>query len=161
DGLGWSDLGAPAAYDTSYSLEIRLNGSNLEYLINDAVVGSFDSDGSAYFADVMLQGYNFNDNTLGTSYDASANNTYDIIWDNVSTGSVSGNVVTNTTTDDSFCSIQGAINDVTTLAGHTLEIGAGSYSEQVLVNKALTIRGNDTTMPVINYLGTATGKPAL
>jgi hypothetical protein len=137
----WIELGPPAAYNISYTLEIRLNGPNLQYLINGTVVQTLDSDGSVQLGNVMLQAYNFNDNTLGASYDASGDNTYDAIWDNMITTGTGGNVVTNTTTSETFCSIQAAIDAASTLSGHVISVGAGTYNESVIVNKSLTILG--------------------
>jgi hypothetical protein len=69
--------------------------------------------------------------------------------------------VTNTTTLKNFCTIQSAVSDATTLAGHTLEVQPGNYNEQVLVNKGVTIKGVGATKPVVNFTGTATGKKTL
>jgi hypothetical protein len=40
-----------------------------------------------------------------------------------------------------FATLTAAINDAGTLPGHTLQVAAGTYEEQVVVNKALTITG--------------------
>ncbi|MCC6752714.1 MAG: HYR domain-containing protein, partial [Saprospiraceae bacterium] len=56
-------------------------------------------------------------------------------------GCSSGNLVTNTNTGEFFCTIQDAIDDAETLDGHTLDVSAGTYAEDVLVDKELTIRG--------------------
>lgn len=57
-------------------------------------------------------------------------------------GSVTGNgFVTNTTTGKSFCSIQDAINDATTMAGQTLTVTAGTFNEDVDITKQLTLQG--------------------
>lgn len=49
--------------------------------------------------------------------------------------------VTNTNTGETFCSIQSAINDANTLNGHTISVAAGTYAENVTVNKSLTLNG--------------------
>ena len=70
--------------------------------------------------------------------------------------------VKNTTTLREYCTIQAAINDAATLATHTLEVDAALYSasEQVLVNKEVIIKGVNGK-PIVKFLGTVTGKPAL
>ena len=49
--------------------------------------------------------------------------------------------VTNTNTGEKFCSIQSAIDDANTLNGHTISVVAGTFAENVVVNKSLTING--------------------
>lgn len=49
--------------------------------------------------------------------------------------------VVNTNTGIGFCTIQSAIADSTTLAGHTLTVAAGTYAEDVVVSKPLTLLG--------------------
>ncbi|MBK9109243.1 MAG: HYR domain-containing protein [Saprospiraceae bacterium] len=58
----------------------------------------------------------------------------------------SNNLVTNTTTLETFCSIQEAIDDPQTLNGHTLMVGAGTYVENIIVNKQLTINGPNSNI---------------
>ena len=49
--------------------------------------------------------------------------------------------VINQDTAKTFCTLQSAIDDPTTLAGHTVVAGPRTYAENVLVGKALTLRG--------------------
>ncbi|MDX2199390.1 MAG: hypothetical protein SF069_10530 [Phycisphaerae bacterium] len=48
--------------------------------------------------------------------------------------------VTNLNTSEPFATIQAAINDSDTLAGHTIEVSNGTYNENVLINKNITLR---------------------
>ncbi len=52
-----------------------------------------------------------------------------------------GPTVTNTNTSATFCSIQAAIDAPATLNGHTLVVSAGTYAENITINKDLTING--------------------
>ena len=58
-----------------------------------------------------------------------------------------------------YTSIQAAINAAST--GNVIEVCSGTYSEQVLVNKEVTVKGTGATKPIINFTGTVTGKPTL
>ena len=49
--------------------------------------------------------------------------------------------VRNINTREIFATIQAAINDIDTVAGHIIEVGAGTWSELVTVNRAVTLRG--------------------
>lgn len=76
-------------------------------------------------------------------------NAVSAITDNYRNIGVGTGLVTNTNTSESFCSIQSAINDAQTLAGHTLSLGALTYVEDVSVTKGVTIQGsgyNSTTV---------------
>ena len=72
-----------------------------------------------------------------------------------------GGVVTNTNTGKSYCSIQAAIDDPLTLNGHTITVSAGTYNEQVLVNKSVTIKNAGAPQPTVDYTGVVSGKPTL
>ena len=76
------------------------------------------------------------------------------------TGCPGGNIVTNTNTGEVFCTIQDAIDDAQTLNGHAITVGVGTYNEQVIVNKSVSITGVGG-QPIVNFTGTPTGKPAL
>ncbi|MBK8564253.1 MAG: right-handed parallel beta-helix repeat-containing protein [Saprospiraceae bacterium] len=57
-------------------------------------------------------------------------------------GTVAGvGYVTNGITLERFCTIQSAIDDASTLAGHTLAATAATYNEDVIVSKAVTLQG--------------------
>ncbi len=160
NGSAWIELGAPSGgYDKWYTLEFRINGTNIEYLIDGAVVATVAGGGSVYFGNIIMQAYNFNDNTLGASYDPGPNNSYDAFWDNLITTGTGGKVVTNLNTGLKYCTIQSAINDPLTLSGHVIEAAPGTYNENVTINKAdLTLRSSDgkavTTIVGTTGLGT-------
>ena len=58
--------------------------------------------------------------------------------------------VRNIDTDEYFNEIQEAIDDSDTLNGHTIEVSAGTYSENVFVNKQLTLVGEDRNTTTID-----------
>ncbi len=73
---------------------------------------------------------------------------------NSCSGCLGGLLVTNTNTGLPYCSIQAAIDDPLTLAGHTITVGAGTYLEDVLINKAnLTILGAGIDQSIIDHSG--------
>ena len=52
-----------------------------------------------------------------------------------------GGMVTNVNTSETFCSIQAAIDAPNTVDGNTIQVSAGTYAEDIVVNKELTILG--------------------
>ncbi|NLN94719.1 MAG: hypothetical protein GX128_00915, partial [Bacteroidales bacterium] len=64
-------------------------------------------------------------------------------------GLSSGGLVTNTSNGKMFCSIQAAIDDVYTENGHMISVGAGTYVENVIVNKSVTIIGEDESTTIV------------
>ena len=57
-------------------------------------------------------------------------------------GTVGTPAVTNADTGIAFCSIQSAIDDPTTLNGHTINVAAGTYKEQLNITKGVTVIGD-------------------
>jgi len=49
--------------------------------------------------------------------------------------------IQNTTTGEFFCTIQEAIDDAETLAGHTISVPVGAWAENISVNKGVTLAG--------------------
>lgn len=133
----WVDLGLPPGfvYDQWVTLKIKLVSGEFEYKVITAqgtlqhTTTSNSSDGSTRLGNVILQGYNT----------PSPGVSYDIYWDDF--GASSTGFVKNTSTGKLFCNIQTAINDAETLNGHTITLSPGIYTENVVVNKSLTIQG--------------------
>jgi parallel beta-helix repeat protein len=69
--------------------------------------------------------------------------------------------VTNVTQSTFHCSIQEAIDAVTTVNGDVIEIASGIYNEQVIVDKSVTLIGVGSTQPIVSFTGTVSGKTAL
>lgn len=64
---------------------------------------------------------------------------------------------TNTNLGTSFCTLQQAIDFAATVAGHTITAQTGTYDEQVIVNKELTLDGVDSANTIVAYTGTVAG----
>ncbi|MEO6189094.1 MAG: T9SS type A sorting domain-containing protein, partial [Saprospiraceae bacterium] len=74
-------------------------------------------------------------NTIGpNTFTGNTTNTRNVIMN-------SFGLVKNTNTGESFCTIQSAINAPNTMNGHTITVAAGTYAENIIVNKSLTILG--------------------
>jgi len=144
-------------YDTWITLEASLVGGNIVYKVNGSTVGTVASAASVYYGNIIMQAYNFNDNTLGAAYDNTADNSYDAFWDNLVTTGLNGNVVTNLTTGESFCTIQSAIDAPLTVAGNTISVGPGTYNEKLTINKALTLQGVNEANCIIDGTGLGNG----
>jgi parallel beta-helix repeat protein len=63
--------------------------------------------------------------------------------------------VRNTQTGKTFCSIQAAIDDAATLTGHTIEVGAGIYNENITLSKSITVAGTGPNQTILTRTGTA------
>jgi hypothetical protein len=79
NGGGFDSYALPTsfAYDVWHELEIALNGSNWDYLLDGALLGSVDANGSVGLDNGILQGYN---NFTG------ATGNYEIQWRNLQAG---------------------------------------------------------------------------
>ena len=66
--------------------------------------------------------------------------------------------VENLDTGETFRNIQDAISDADTWPGHTIFVGVGTYAENVNVNKAITVLGEDVaTTTVTSFTATVDG----
>jgi parallel beta-helix repeat protein len=74
-------------------------------------------------------------------------------FDWASVGAADGLPVHNLNTSLNYTTIQEAINDNETLDGHVILADAGTYFENVVVNKSLSIIGEDKSNTVINGSG--------
>ncbi len=64
--------------------------------------------------------------------------------------------VQNVNTGLYYCTIQAAINDALTLNGHVITVAAGTYPENVILNKSLTLKGAQFG---VDARGRVTGSP--
>ena len=63
--------------------------------------------------------------------------------------------MTNLSTLSTYASIQAAIDDAATIAGHTLELSAGTYNERVVITKGIILQGatSDASLYVVDGTG--------
>ncbi len=80
-------------------------------------------------------------NTQNTCANTMGTNTFSGNGTNTRNVGVGAGLVTNLNTNKMFCSIQAAINDATTLSGHVISVSAGTYAENIVVTKELSILG--------------------
>lgn len=88
-GIGWtaSSLVNPPM-DQWYTLEIKLTATEIEYYVDNTLIGTVSNLGASTFINVILQGHN--EGTAGE---------YDIYWDNLSVGATAPSF------DDNCCSL--------------------------------------------------------
>ncbi|MBA4852001.1 right-handed parallel beta-helix repeat-containing protein, partial [Emticicia sp. BO119] len=67
----------------------------------------------------------------------------------VISGTVWGQEVKNITRNTTFSTIQAAVNDAATVAGDIIEVGAGTYNENVTISKAITVQGVSAATVII------------
>lgn len=61
--------------------------------------------------------------------------------------------VTNLDTSEVFLTIQNAIDDSNTIDGHTLSISEGTYRENIILNKSITLTNNSDAAPIVDGMG--------
>jgi hypothetical protein len=76
-------------------------------------------------------------------------NTYSSNGTNTRNVGVGAGLVINTNTSENFCSIQAAINDANTLNGHNISVAAGTFVENIVINKELNITGAGQGLTII------------
>lgn len=112
---------------------VQVQAGHLPYTANDAGDGDQSNLADQYFGrgnSPVACGQVLSPNTF------SGNTT-----DTRSVGVVGSGMVQNTNTGEYFCSIQAAIDDSDTLAGHQLLLSAGVFSGTVTINKDVDIVG--------------------
>ena len=124
---GSSDNGA----EITYFIEFQLGGSLAGSVAGGAILTDVDyasqGDGVDVTITALLEGISASDTEVSSG--------------NVFQAAGIAGPVLNVDTDVSYSAIQAAINDVATLAGHTITVAAGTYNEDVVINKSLTLEG--------------------
>jgi len=60
-----------------------------------------------------------------------------------------------------YCTIQAAVSALATVNGDVITVDAGTYNEQVLINKSVTIKASGAIQPTVDFSGTLSGKLTL
>jgi|GEM_PF-7066750 len=151
----WVNITSGITYDKWYKFTMKLEGDQIAYYIDDAHIATAPAGGTAYFGNLILQGYNFADAALAPAEQDldEATATYDIYWDSV--GGVSG--IYNNTAGTWHTSIQDAVNAAT--AGDSISIANGNYTlaSQLLVNKSVVLQGESEAGVTVDVTAVASG----
>ena len=129
EGWGASTVGANVVAHDNVLIS---NGISIAHYGGTQIDASCNWWGSSDFLDIQAD-------KSGDVLQIPFRTTSDVTADNCTCPS--GNLVTNINSGKIFCSIQAAIDDVGTIAGHTIVVSAGTYEENILVNKELEIYG--------------------
>ncbi len=117
---------------TGCDVGIQQQAGNLPYTANTAIDGDQNNKSDLYFGrgnSPVVCGITMIGNTLSSN---------GVNTRNVGTFNGAG-IVVNTNTGKSYCSIQSAIDAAS--VGNTITVAAGTYAEDIVVNKSLDIRG--------------------
>ncbi len=131
-------------YGAWYRLKIELTDTAFNYSINGKVVLSDTTlNGTRYFANLMLQTYNFADSTLAAPNQAFEE--YDVYWDNV------GAEQSSTVRANPSAVALGSAGKFMVLAGTAVTIGSGTtVSGDVGVSPGTTVTNGGTVNGVIH-----------
>ena len=150
----WVSMGLPAgfAYNSWVTIRIAMSTAHpgqFTYTIgNLSYTTTSVTTNPVKFGGAVLQGHNYNP---AQPLDATNTGvTYDIYWDDFvqstqTTGLDNLAAIQDVNTNYYFCTIQSAIDDATTLNGDTIKVGAGTYPENVNLDKWLTVKGAGNT----------------
>jgi hypothetical protein len=140
----WVDIPNPAGFVTNSWVRLRielLTNKQFKYSVKtvanatSTITTTTHANTTAYIGEVILQGHN---TTTGV--------TYDIHWDDLY-AYAGGGVVTNSTKSTTHCNIQVAIDAAD--PGNVINVSAGTYQEDIIIDKTLTILGANPATTII------------
>jgi parallel beta-helix repeat protein len=154
-----------------YGISIQDSSNNNIYHNNfiNNTIEAYDSDpgNNSWYNTSLLEG-NYWSNYTGLD-DGSGTGKHGIAGDGIGDTEIShpdtdydfypfmwpthGGPVHNINTDEYFDTIQAAINDTDTLNGHTIEVEAGNYLENVVIDKIIDLMGRDINNTIIDANG--------
>lgn len=131
-------------------------GGSIKFTNNNAGAGFYIDDVSMVVNNTLTNqvvgtfsaGFEVNNQTTQTASNLTAG-TYDVIvTDNNGCSAITSATVSSTnypvhnvTTGLNYCTIQAAINDPLTVTGNVINVDAGTYAENVVLNKSITLNG--------------------
>lgn len=147
----WNNSAATYNVDAWNTIEIQLDSvaNQFTYLVNGAVIGSAQLNGSTSFKEVILNSKNY----------GSAAQSYSVRWSNFYTGVHVATAITNLTTGVIYDDLQVAVDAA--IAGDTLRLNEDIVlGSDVDITKNLTIDGNSKTITA-NFVKSGSDNSAL
>ncbi len=147
----WNNSAATYNVDAWNTIEIQLDSvaNQFTYLVNGAVIGSAQLNGSTSFKEVILNSKNY----------GSAAQSYSVRWSNFYTGVHVATAITNLTTGVMYDDLQVAVDAA--IAGDTLRLNEDIVlGSDVDITKNLTIDGNSKTITA-NFVKSGSDNSAL